>query len=416
MHQSVSGRYSEMSRRMKNAKRALARVVAVAFGCGTIVPVIWMLFGPHPFDVIWRKLRPDSPHQRYARSLADGRVADPALATAWLAAANKAVQQPVTLTAPFIEEALIDPAHPMSLGYAVTLKRGQTLVVQVTVATDTRSQVFVDLFEPNATRDAHQRPVASARRDDTALSHEAGESGVYVLRIQPELFRGGHIRVTCRSAPSLHFPAAGGGAHSIQSRFGVDRDGGRRRHEGVDIFAPRGTPVLAASDGFVTNVGENTLGGRVVWVWDIPRGARLYYAHLQDQLVRQGAFVRAGDTLGTVGNTGNATTTAPHLHFGIYARGEGAIDPDGFIRPVSETADNPVVTASTLGDWGRTRRAVALRASPSGAAPVVDTVPRAAEIRVEGGLGSWIRTSTGDHMSVFLQARDLDLRRFDHAQ
>src|SRR3989441_4656080 len=139
-----------------------------------------------------------------------------------------------TLTVPFTEEALIDPARPVSLGYAVPLKRGQTLAVQVVVATDTPGEVFVDLFEPKATRDPHPRPVASARPHDTALSHEARESGVYVLRIQPELLRGGHMKVTSQPTPSLHFPVAGAGAHNIQSLYGVARDGGRRRHEGVD--------------------------------------------------------------------------------------------------------------------------------------------------------------------------------------
>jgi murein DD-endopeptidase MepM/ murein hydrolase activator NlpD len=140
---------------------------------------------------------------------------------------------------------------------------------------------------------------------------------------------------------------SGAGAASIQSGYGAARDAGRRRHEGVDIFAPRGTPVVAASDGFVVKVGENALGGRVVWLWDMSRGVTIYYAHLQEQLVTTGAFVRAGDTLGTVGNTGNARTTAPHLHFGIYARGEGALDPDAFIRPApvtTETASNSDVT------------------------------------------------------------------------
>jgi peptidoglycan LD-endopeptidase LytH len=117
--------------------------------------------------------------------------------------------------------------------------------------------------------------------------------------------------------------------------FGDPRDGGRRRHEGVDIFAKRGTPVLSASSGVVTRVGEGGLGGRVVWVWDPARSLLLYYAHLQEQLVSTGTRVRAGEPIGTVGNTGNARTTPPHLHFGIYRRGAGAIDPEAFIAPVT---------------------------------------------------------------------------------
>lgn len=381
----------------------LRSILAAAVILGLTAAVTLTVVGRRPFQALWQKIRQETPHQRYARSLAEGGLAQTALATDWLAAATRAVRNPVGLGLPFAEEAFLDPARPVSLGYAVTLKRGQTLSVQVAVETDTPGHVFIDLFPPGAGPDT--RAVASAAIDDSALSHDARQSGVYVLRVQPELLRGGHLRVTSAPAPSLRFPVSGGGARSIQSVFGDARDAGSRRHEGVDIFAPRGTPVVAASDGFVRS-GENTLGGRVVWLWDMPRGIRVYYAHLDAQLVTTGAFVRAGDTIGTVGNTGNARTTAPHLHFGIYAGGEGAIDPDAFIRPLSATPADPHLRTSALGAWARTRRATALRASPVATALVVGTLPRAAVVRVEGTLGAWVRTTSGGQ-TVFLDAREV---------
>jgi peptidoglycan LD-endopeptidase LytH len=382
----------------------VAVVFAVAAMAVTVATLDW-----RRIQSAWQNLRPETPHQRYARSLLEGGLADTALATEWLAAATRALQQPTSLAVPFTEDALVDPARPVSLGYAVSLKRGQRLDALVTVATDTPGRVFVDLFEPDADRGSTQRPAASAQEGETVLSHEAGRSGVYILRIQPELLRGGHVRVTSATAPSLRFPVSGGGAAHIQSVYGDARDAGRRSHEGVDIFAPRGTPVLAASDGIVTKVDENRLGGKVVWVWSPSRGVRLYYAHLQDQLVRTGSFVTAGDPLGTVGNTGNAKTTAPHLHLGIYARGDGAIDPDAFIRPVSAAVANPEVQTSALGEWAQTRRPVSLRASPSRDAPVVDTLPAARAVRIEGAVGHWIRTTAGGHLA-FLPARDIAIR------
>jgi peptidoglycan LD-endopeptidase LytH len=105
--------------------------------------------------------------------------------------------------------------------------------------------------------------------------------------------------------------------------------------------------VVSATDGVVTRVGEGGLGGRVVWVWNPARGLLLYYAHLDEQLVRTGEPVRRGDILGTVGNTGNARTTPPHLHFGIYHRGIGAIDPYWFIAPKQVTSP-PRATASAF--------------------------------------------------------------------
>lgn len=388
----------------------MRRRSAVALGLTVAASVIALtILEWRPLQSIWRTLRPQTPHQRYARSLLEGGLGHTALVTEWLAAATRALLHPVALTVPFTEDALIDPARPVSLGYAVPLKRGQRLDVKVTVTTDTPGHVFIDLFEPDAAGGSNSRPVASSREDATDLSHEASRSGVYILRIQPELLGGGHLRVTSAPAPSLRFPVSGGGAASIQSVYGDERDAGRRSHEGVDIFASRGTPVLAASDGFVTNVGENRLGGKVVWLWSPSRGVRLYYAHLQDQLVRTGTFVSAGDTLGTVGNTGNAKTTLPHLHFGIYARGDGAIDPDAFIRPVFATPANPDVNTSALGAWAHTRRPVSLRASPSSTSVVVDMLPAAHSIRIEGAVGPWVRTTAGGQLA-FLQARDIAIR------
>jgi hypothetical protein len=99
------------------------------------------------------------------------------------------------------------------------------------------------------------------------------------------------------------------------------------------LFAPKRTPVVAAADGIITRVNENRLGGKVVWQRPKGKNLSLYYTHLDEQLVNDGQHVKAGDTIGLVGNTGNAKSTPPHLHFGIYAFG-GAIDPLPFVDPV----------------------------------------------------------------------------------
>jgi murein DD-endopeptidase MepM/ murein hydrolase activator NlpD len=111
----------------------------------------------------------------------------------------------------------------------------------------------------------------------------------------------------------------------LTDTWGGIRSGGRR-HQGIDIFSPKGTPVLSTTRGLVTQVGTNTLGGQVVWVLG-PGFEWHYYAHLD----RYGAFTRGdivqpGDVLGYVGRTGNAAGTPFHLHYGIYRRG-GAANP-----------------------------------------------------------------------------------------
>ena len=103
--------------------------------------------------------------------------------------------------------------------------------------------------------------------------------------------------------------------------------GTNRRHEGQDIFAPRGTPILSATRGFIYNIGENPLGGQTVSV--VGAGGRFYYyAHLDSYArgIAVGDLVTTRTVLGYVGTTGNAQGTPPHLHFGIYTSG-GAINP-----------------------------------------------------------------------------------------
>jgi murein DD-endopeptidase MepM/ murein hydrolase activator NlpD len=103
--------------------------------------------------------------------------------------------------------------------------------------------------------------------------------------------------------------------------------GTNRLHEGQDIFAAKGTPVLSATPGYVYNIGENNLGGQTVSV--IGRGGRVYYyAHLDAYAsqLHEGDWVTTRTVLGYVGTTGNAQGTPPHLHFGVYAS-SGAINP-----------------------------------------------------------------------------------------
>ena len=112
----------------------------------------------------------------------------------------------------------------------------------------------------------------------------------------------------------------------IADTWGAPRGVGRR-HEGQDIFAPRGTPILSATNGYVYRIGENNLGGQTVSV--IGSGGRVYYyAHLDSYApgLQVGDRVSKRTVLGYVGTTGNAQGTPPHLHFGVYTF-TGAINP-----------------------------------------------------------------------------------------
>ena len=102
---------------------------------------------------------------------------------------------------------------------------------------------------------------------------------------------------------------------------------GDRLHEGQDIFAPRGTPILSATSGYVVKIGEDNLGGHTVSVIG-DGGRKYYYAHLDAYAsnLEVGDYVTRKTVLGYVGSTGNADGTPPHLHFGVYTT-TGAIDP-----------------------------------------------------------------------------------------
>ena len=111
----------------------------------------------------------------------------------------------------------------------------------------------------------------------------------------------------------------------LTDTWGAARSQGRS-HEGIDIFAARGTPIRATTQGIVSKVGENTLGGRVVVVVG-PGGAGHYYAHLEDYAdISPNDWVNAGDIIGYVGDSGNAKGTPPHVHYGIYISGS-AVNP-----------------------------------------------------------------------------------------
>ena len=125
---------------------------------------------------------------------------------------------------------------------------------------------------------------------------------------------------------TLPVPVQGVSMRAVRDTYGAPRRGDRT-HQGVDIFAQRGTPVLSTTRGIVARIGENSLGGTVVWVLG-PGGDRHYYAHLNSVAdIKVGQRVDPGHMLGTVGTSGNARGTPPHLHYGVYRRAEGAINP-----------------------------------------------------------------------------------------
>lgn len=112
---------------------------------------------------------------------------------------------------------------------------------------------------------------------------------------------------------------------------------GYRKHQGVDIFAIAGTPVYAVVNGVVEEKGVNPLGGNKLWIRSPGDNWRYYYAHLSGYGpgISNGSRVKKGQIIGYVGNTGNARTTPPHLHFETHVPSGAATNPYPILKRVN---------------------------------------------------------------------------------
>ena len=117
----------------------------------------------------------------------------------------------------------------------------------------------------------------------------------------------------------IAIPVAGVRRSELRDSFHATRSGGRQ-HLGIDIMAPEGTPVLAAAGGVIVKRDSSALGGISLYQRGMDGTTIYFYAHLSRYApgVDEGDLVRQGDVIAYVGHTGNASASAPHLHFGVY--------------------------------------------------------------------------------------------------
>lgn len=230
---------------------------------------------------------------------------------------------------------------PRALALAFSAKRGEQINFTLQTTNTPVPVIFADVYRENGNDITH---IMAAGDDSSHFNFDVEETGTYILRLQPQLESNVQYDLSIITSSSLGFPVAGNKAR-VGSVWGDARDNGERKHEGIDIFAAKLTPAIAAADGFISSVKDGGLGGKTINLKVKGRDLSLYYAHLDQQLAEQGQYVKKGDTIGLVGNTGNAKTTSPHLHFGIYTYG-GAIDPLPFVNKITKTL--PVFTSKDL--------------------------------------------------------------------
>jgi murein DD-endopeptidase MepM/ murein hydrolase activator NlpD len=344
-----------------------------------------------------------TPHERYEHSLREAGLDQTALGGDWIAAAARAISDPVSIRSPYHEVSYLDSREAHAVGYRLNLRRGQRITTRFEMQSDTTCRVFLDMFViPN---NSNGSPILLTSGDSLRreLEYVARRDGDYIVRIQPELLRGGSYEITIIVGASLAFPVSGHDTAAIKSWFGDPRSGGSREHHGVDIFAPRGTPVIAAARGTVRSTRPNNLGGKVVWLRD-ELGRSLYYAHLDSQVVQRGDLVEVGDTLGFVGNTGNARTTPPHLHFGMYWGGPS--DPYPALYQPEATPQPFAGDTAMIGQLARILgNGVSLREHPDGRSKRLADLQLYTPVRILGGSGAWYRVSLPDGTLGFIAAR-----------
>lgn len=273
-----------------------------------------------------------SPRDIFIWRLRVAGLLDSPLGQRWAAAVDRAAEQPVQAVGQYRTTASFASDKVEAHVYQVNLERGEKLVWQFSRLDTADSRLYASL-ERREKNEQEWSTVTELNAGDATNSQVVSKAGDYRIVLQPELFASAEYSLAMANGGSLPFPVEGAGQRDIGSPFGVDRDGGARKHHGVDIFAEKGTPVTAVIDGYV-RTGTGARGGEHVWLSGSMIGfgsARYYYAHLDSFAVESGDRVKKGDILGYIGNTGNAITTPPHLHFGIYSG--GPVDPAPFLKP-----------------------------------------------------------------------------------
>lgn len=209
-------------------------------------------------------------------------------------------------------------------------------------AIDVDDELIADYVELRARLETDTAAAVEARADAAdrivILTAEVDVTAAAVERagLELEAFSAG----SAVYIPDVVFPVAEGYATPLIDSFGFPRMPGTADahwHEGIDIFAPAGTLLLAAERGVITKVGSNRLGGLSIWLRGAS-GTDWYYAHLLSFApgLHVGQVIEAGTVVGTVGNSGNAASTPAHLHLQLHPGGGSPVNPYPLLKSVSD--------------------------------------------------------------------------------
>jgi murein DD-endopeptidase MepM/ murein hydrolase activator NlpD len=347
-----------------------------------------------------------SPHEAYGQKLKDAGLDRTAMGSKWLLTSGEILAKALSISIPYKETGYFAADKPGGTALRFEAKRGKKLHISLSKRPATNFSIYIDLFQLK--ENAEIKLIAFADTTGTSLEYEIKQDGKYLLRLQPELLQSGEYTLSITAGPSLSFPVSASGKPYIGSLYGANRDDGSRKHEGIDIFAPKRTAAIAAANGTVSNVTENELGGKVVFFRPDNADYTLYYAHLDEQLVQAGQHLLTGDTIGLTGNTGNARYTPSHLHFGIYGSG-GAINPFDFVN--KDIAAPAAITASltNLNAMVRTGKVInRLYDAPNEKSLAKLNLPKNTALTIDAATAGWYKVQLPDGLTGYISSNGVD--------
>ena len=343
-----------------------------------------------------------SAHEQYGDAISKSGLKESAIGKAWFAAAEKALAYPQHISLPYKETGFFASDKPSAAGYVFKTVRGENIVATLTINSDS-VQTFLEFWRLGSNEPSYISSMDTATK---SITYTIKKEDSLLVRIQPELLVDLEYTLTIFTQPSLAFPVAESGNPRMISFWGNPRDAGARSHEGVDIGATFRTPALAATDGIISRVNENRLGGKVVFLRAAKTGDNLYYAHLDSQIAVQGQRVKTGDTVGLIGNTGNAKNTPPHLHFGIYTIG-GAINPLPFIKRDVKEPSKVIASLEPLNTVLRTLHSVPLFEQPDTKSAKIQTIEKEEAIVILAATGNWYKVKLFNNEIGYVSSKSL---------
>lgn len=202
-----------------------------------------------------------------------------------------------------------------------SIESAESLDAQLEQTTKLRAEALAGLEELQAQLEEKAAEVSAELEAAKALEADVKQRDARKKRIQRGAQNGTYACMMARP-------------YSFIDSWGFPRSGGRS-HKGTDVMAPHGTEVYAFTDGYISRMKNNRLGGIVLYLQG-DDGAYYYYAHLQGyaSTAYVGKRVEAGELIAYNGNTGNARGGAPHVHFEVHPGGGGAVNPYPWLRAV----------------------------------------------------------------------------------